>query len=91
MTKAKLPRPEPVAAAVTTAKNVAATTATVTNGAVATVSVTKTAAVANTEANATSAADIQLLNEKIAKMQAEIDGLKKQLTQVVTFIKQKIK
>jgi CheY-like chemotaxis protein len=91
MTKAKLPRPEPVATAVTTAKNVAATTATVTNGAVATVSVTKTAAVANTEANATSAADIQLLNEKIAKMQVEIDGLKKQLTQVVTFIKQKIK
>jgi CheY-like chemotaxis protein len=91
MTKAKLPRPEPIAAAVTTAKNVAATTATVTNGAVATVSVTKTATVANTEANATSAADIQLLNEKIAKMQAEIDGLKKQLTQVVTFIKQKIK
>ncbi|UKP00080.1 response regulator [Nostoc sp. UHCC 0870] len=91
MTKAKLPRPEPVAAAVTTAKNVAATTATVTNGAVATVSVTKTAAVANTEANATSAADIQLLHEKIAKMQIEIDGLKKQLTQVVTFIKQKIK
>ncbi|MDA0212426.1 response regulator [Desertifilum tharense] len=38
-----------------------------------------------------SAAEIQALNEKIAKMQAEIDGLKKQLTQIVTFIKQKIK
>ncbi|WP_017318689.1 response regulator [Mastigocladopsis repens] len=38
-----------------------------------------------------SAAQIQALNEKIAKMQAEIDGLKKQLAQVVTFIKQKIK
>jgi CheY-like chemotaxis protein len=38
-----------------------------------------------------SATQIQALNEKIAKMQAEIDGLKKQLTQVVTFIKQKIK
>ncbi len=39
----------------------------------------------------TSSTDIQLLNEKVIKMQAEIDGLKKQLTQVVTFIKQKIK
>ncbi|MBD2359966.1 response regulator [Anabaena sp. UHCC 0399] len=89
MTKAKLPRPEPLPVAVTSAKNVTATTATVTNGSVATVSVPKTATVANAEA--TSAAEIQLLNEKIAKMQAEIDGLKKQLTQVVTFIKQKIK
>jgi len=31
------------------------------------------------------------LNQKIAKMQAEIDGLKKQLTQIVTFIDQKLK
>jgi CheY-like chemotaxis protein len=38
-----------------------------------------------------SPAEIQALNEKIAKMQAEIDGLKKQLTQIVTFIKQKLK
>lgn len=38
-----------------------------------------------------SSAEIQALNEKIAKMQAEIYSLKKQLTQVVTFIKQKIK
>jgi CheY-like chemotaxis protein len=46
-----------------------------------------------TEAIATtsSADQIQALNEKIAVMQAEIDGLKKQLAQVVTFIKQKIK
>ncbi|MBN3870026.1 PleD family two-component system response regulator [Nostoc sp. JL33] len=36
-------------------------------------------------------AEINALNEKMVKMQAEIDGLKKQLTQVVTFIKQKIK
>jgi DNA-binding response OmpR family regulator len=35
--------------------------------------------------------EIQALNEKVIKMQAEIDGLKKQLAQVVTFIKQKIK
>ncbi|ARV60452.1 two-component system response regulator [Nostocales cyanobacterium HT-58-2] len=38
-----------------------------------------------------SAAEIQALNDKIVKMQAEINGLKKQLAQVVTFIKQKIK
>lgn len=38
-----------------------------------------------------SANEIQALNEKIVKMQAEIDALKKQLAQVVTFIKQKIK
>ncbi|MGI8504772.1 MAG: response regulator [Hassallia sp.] len=35
--------------------------------------------------------EIAALNDKIVKMQGEIDGLKKQLTQVVTFIKQKIK
>ncbi|MBF2067490.1 MAG: response regulator [Calothrix sp. C42_A2020_038] len=39
----------------------------------------------------TSGAEIQALNDKIAKMQIEIDSLKKQLAQVVTFIKQKIK
>lgn len=37
------------------------------------------------------AADNQTLNEKLAKMQAEIDGLKQQLAQVVTFINQKLK
>ncbi|WP_414528152.1 response regulator [Nodularia chucula] len=36
-------------------------------------------------------AEIELMNQKMIKMQAEIDALKKQLTQVVTFIKQKIK
>lgn len=91
MTKAKLPRPEPVVAAASTVKNNAATTATVTNGAVATASVTTTAVVANTEVNSTSAVEVQALHEKIDKMQAEIEGLKKQLAQVVTFIKQKIK
>lgn len=35
--------------------------------------------------------EIEVLNEKIIKMQGEIDSLKKQLAQVVTFIKQKIK
>jgi CheY-like chemotaxis protein len=38
-----------------------------------------------------SAAEIEALNAKIAKMQGEIDALKKQLTQVVTIIKQKLK
>jgi DNA-binding NtrC family response regulator len=56
----------------------------------------KAAATAKTEAatgssSGTSAAEIQALNAKIAKMQKEIDTLKKQLAQVVTFIKQKIK
>ena len=48
-----------------------------------------TSATVAAEGNA--AAEIKALNDKINKMQAEIDGLKKQLTQVVTFIKQKIK
>jgi CheY-like chemotaxis protein len=37
-----------------------------------------------------SSADIQALNEKIARMQAEIDGLKKQMGQLVAFIRQKL-
>jgi len=36
-------------------------------------------------------AEIKLLQEKTTKMQTEIESLKKQLTQVVTFVKQKIK
>ncbi len=39
----------------------------------------------------TGADEIKALNDKIAKMQAEIDGLKKQMSQLVTFIKQKLK
>ncbi len=35
--------------------------------------------------------DVQALNEKIAKMQAEIDMLKKQMGQILAFIKQKLK
>lgn len=48
---------------------------------------------APTEVSATSvsSAEIEVLNAKVAKMQAEIDALKKQLTQVVTIIKQKLK
>ena len=37
------------------------------------------------------AGDIDALNEKIVKMQAEIDGLKKQMAQILTFIRQKLK
>jgi hypothetical protein len=36
-------------------------------------------------------AGIQALNAKIAKMQAEIDALKKQQGQILAFIKQKLK
>ena len=36
-------------------------------------------------------AEIQALNAKMAQMQAEIDGLKKQLSQLIVFIKQKLK
>lgn len=42
-------------------------------------------------APATGSADVQALNEKIAKMQAEIDGLKKQMAQLLAFVKQKLK
>ncbi|MFW6358317.1 MAG: response regulator [Chroococcales cyanobacterium] len=37
------------------------------------------------------AAEIKALNAKVAKMQGEIDTLKKQITQLVGFIKQKLK
>jgi DNA-binding response OmpR family regulator len=65
MQKAKIPRPQPMAAA--------------------------TSASADTSVPGASAADIEALNAKVAKMQAEIDVLKKQLAQVVTLIKQKLK
>lgn len=53
--------------------------------------VAKNGAVTNGLLTSASNAEIQALNDKITKMQAEIDSLKKQLAQVVTFIKQKIK
>ncbi|MBW4578108.1 MAG: response regulator [Tildeniella nuda ZEHNDER 1965/U140] len=37
------------------------------------------------------AGDMQALNEKVVKMQAEIDSLKKQMAQILTFIRQKLK
>lgn len=43
------------------------------------------------DSSGASAAEIAALNEKIAKMQAEIDGLKKQVSQIMAFIKQKLK
>lgn len=46
---------------------------------------------AATDYSSGSPAEIEALNAKVAKMQAEIDALKKQLSQVVTFIKQKLK
>lgn len=43
------------------------------------------------EYSPSSLAEIDALRAKVDKMQGEIDGLKKQLTQIVTFIKQKLK
>jgi CheY-like chemotaxis protein len=107
MTKAKQPRPElaSVGAAVAV-KNSMVATSSVANATVAAPSVTNTTVItpsatntamptaasnATPSARGASNAEIDALNEKIVKMQAEIDGLKKQLAQVVTFIKQKIK
>jgi DNA-binding response OmpR family regulator len=47
--------------------------------------------VATPSAAAAPAGDIEALNEKIVKMQAEIDGLKKQMSQILNFIRQKLK
>ncbi len=101
MTKAKQPRPELVSVGAAVAvKNGTVSTSGVTNGTVAVPSVANAAiatpsavtdAIASPSTGGVSDAEINALNEKIVKMQAEIDGLKKQLTQVVTFIKQKIK
>ncbi|MEH1834978.1 MAG: response regulator [Nostoc sp.] len=107
MTKAKQPRPElvPVTAGVAV-KNGTIATSGVANGTVVAPSVANAAMptaasnatpiaantpIATPSARGASDTEINALNEKIIKMQAEIDGLKKQLTQVVTFIKQKIK
>ena len=76
MVKAKKPRQQ-VAAATTPAATTPA-------------AATPAAASEPVTSNATSA-EIQQLNQKIAKMQGEIDNLKKQLAQVVGLIKQKLK
>ncbi|MEH2351716.1 response regulator [Nostoc sp.] len=94
MAKAKQPRPELVAVgAGVSVKTSTLSTSAVANGTVVAPSVA-TSSVATPTTPSTggvSEAEINALNQKIVKMQAEIDGLKKQLTQVVTFIKQKIK
>ncbi|NEU80837.1 response regulator [Nostoc sp. UIC 10630] len=68
-----------------------ANTANVATPTAANIAMPTAASNATPTAGGVSEAEINALNEKIVKMQAEIDGLKKQLTQVVTFIKQKIK
>lgn len=42
-------------------------------------------------ASAARSGDIAALNEKVNKLQAEVDALKKQLIQLATFVKQKVK
>lgn len=44
-----------------------------------------------TESAAGNSAEVQALTQKVEKMQAEIESLKKQMNQLVTFIKQKLK
>ena len=91
MAKAKQPRPELVSVgAGVPVKNGTSSTSDVANSTVVAPSIA-TPSVATPSTEGVSEAEINALNEKIVKMQAEIDGLKKQLTQVVTFIKQKIK
>ncbi|NJL80530.1 MAG: response regulator [Richelia sp. RM2_1_2] len=80
MAKAKQPRMQPVAAAANTNVSNGTNLTNLTNGTNGTTS----AEYSNSEA------EIHTY-EQMAKMQAEIDGLKKQLTQVVAYIKQKIK
>lgn len=81
MAKAKKPRLETIPSAV--APQIKSTPVVATN--------TPNKTVVPSAHQSGNSADINALNEKIIKMQAEIDGLKKQLAQVVTFIKQKIK
>ncbi|MCJ8281193.1 MAG: response regulator [Rivularia sp. ALOHA_DT_140] len=78
MAKAKQPRNQPGDGAAVQQNGTNGTGTNGSNGAVIT-------------QNPNSAAEIDALNQKITKMQSEIDGLKKQLSQVVAFIKQKMK
>lgn len=48
-------------------------------------------AVASVDASSSGTTEVQALTQKVEKMQAEIDALKKQMNQLVTFIKQKLK
>ncbi len=79
MAKAKQPKAQPVGVAAASQNGANGTNGSNgTNGAV-------TAGYSNSDA------EVQALNQKMAKMQSEIDGLKKQLNQVIAFIKQKMK
>ncbi|MGB3652003.1 MAG: response regulator, partial [Rivularia sp. (in: cyanobacteria)] len=78
MAKAKQPKAQPVGVAAASQNGANGTNGNGTNGAV-------TAGYSNSDA------EVQALNQKMAKMQSEIDGLKKQLNQVIAFIKQKMK
>lgn len=46
---------------------------------------------AATNGSTAATGDVEALNQKVEKMQAEIDMLKKQMAQLLTFIKQKLK
>ncbi|MBE9050595.1 response regulator [Nostocales cyanobacterium LEGE 11386] len=89
MAKAKQPRSEQVPVAAVATNGTVATIA-VKNGTAATSTIANTTVVTS-ETEVAASAEVNALNEKIVTMQAEIDGLKKQLAQVVTFIKQKFK
>ncbi|BAY93173.1 MULTISPECIES: response regulator [unclassified Tolypothrix] len=91
MTKAKLVRPEPVLVGAGVAVAHSATVTSSHSFATAPAAINSNATVPPPSVATASSGEIELLNEKIAKMQAEIESLKKQLTQVVTFIKQKVK
>lgn len=51
----------------------------------------KAVGAAATATATTSSADVDALNQKVQKMQAEIDALKKQMAQLLAFVKQKLK
>ncbi|HYW20495.1 MAG TPA: response regulator [Nodularia sp. (in: cyanobacteria)] len=92
MAKAKKPRPEIIPVAAVSTKNVPVASVAPPNIAVAADRIANTIVVpSDHDHHLPNSAEINALNEKMVKMQAEIDGLKKQLAQVVTFIKQKIK
>ncbi|MBE9201306.1 MULTISPECIES: response regulator [unclassified Nodularia (in: cyanobacteria)] len=80
MAKAKKPRAEIIPVAAVATKNIPVAASRIAN-----------TIVVPSDNHSSNSAEINALNEKMIKMQAEIDGLKKQLGQVVTFIKQKIK
>ncbi|MDB9373892.1 response regulator [Nodularia sphaerocarpa] len=92
MAKAKKPRADIIPVAAVSTKNVPVATVAPQNIPVAAARIANTIVVpSDHDHHSPNSAEINALNEKMVKMQAEIDGLKKQLAQVVTFIKQKIK